>query len=144
MSSNRTTVTLVGNVVADPQELQARQGETFAGFRLAVTPRQWSAQDGWRDGDTSYYGVVAFGSLGRHAVASLRRGQSVLVHGELRVREWSAAEGRPRGRDVEIRAEALGPNLRFAPVPPPPARPAEQPGEAAGSQPAYVLVEPAG
>lgn len=158
MGNNRTTVTILGNVVANPQELRTRQGDPFATFRVAATSRTFSSEEGWRDDETSYYGVSAFGALARNVLATLRQGTSVIVTGDLRVREWTAQDGNTRGRDVEIRADAVGPNLRFGAVALPPRRPGEAailqpapadagPGEApddAAAAPAYVVAEAGG
>jgi len=81
-------------------------------FRLASTDRRRDAQGNWQDGTTSWYRVNAWGELGRNALNSLRKGQRVIVAGDLSVSEWDGADGH-KGRSVEIRATALGHDLTF-------------------------------
>src|SRR5207302_10639014 len=81
-------------------------------FRLASTDRRRDAQGNWADGTTSWYRVNAWGELGRNALASLRKGQRVIVAGDITISEWDGADGH-KGRSVEIRAAALGHDLTF-------------------------------
>jgi single-strand DNA-binding protein len=49
--------------------------------------------------------------LAQNAAASVEKGQPVVVHGELRVREWKAEDGRT-GKEVDVSAHTLGHDLR--------------------------------
>ncbi|KTS05309.1 single-stranded DNA-binding protein [Microbacterium testaceum] len=105
-------ITLVGNIVGDPEERATRGGDSIAAFRLAVSERRFDRERGqWIDGHTSYYAVSAFGELGRNALASIRKGERVVVSGRLRLREWENET--KRGVSADVTADAVGHDLRW-------------------------------
>ena len=104
-------ITVVGTLGQEPEERSTSRGPVVQ-FRLASTDRRRDAQGSWQDGTTSWYRVNVWGELGRNALASLRKGQRVIVTGDLSVSEWEAADGH-KARSVEIRAAALGHDLAF-------------------------------
>jgi single-strand DNA-binding protein len=104
-------ITVIGTLGQDPEERSTSRGPVVQ-FRLASTERRRDAQGGWQDGATSWYRVNAWGELGRNALTSLRKGQRVIVAGDLTVSEWDAPDGH-KGRSAEIRAAALGHDLTF-------------------------------
>jgi single-strand DNA-binding protein len=57
--------------------------------------------------------VVVWRDQAEHAAESLTKGSRIVVLGKLQQRSWSAADGSARSV-VEVVAEELGPNLRWA------------------------------
>lgn len=108
---NDTYVTIAGNAVEDPVRRTTNSGDPFVHFRLASTPRRRTASGEYVDGDTSFVDVHAFRGLARNAAASIAKGQPLVVHGRLRVREWTSGES--RGTNVEIEAAHIGHDLRW-------------------------------
>jgi single-strand DNA-binding protein len=105
-------ITLVGNVIGDPEERATRGGDPIAAFRLAVSERRFDRERGqWIDGHTNYYAVSVFGELGRNALASLHKGERVIVAGRLRLREWETDA--KRGVSADVTADAVGHDLRW-------------------------------
>ncbi|MFJ4252694.1 single-stranded DNA-binding protein [Microbacterium sp. NPDC090003] len=106
------TVTIVGKVATDPNQAQTGGGVAVTNFRLASTHRRFdqSAQ-AWVDSGTNWYSVAAYRQLGEHAKASLRCGDSVIVTGRLRIRNWES-NGKS-GTSVDIDADAIGHDLRW-------------------------------
>jgi single-strand DNA-binding protein len=105
-------ITVIGNIASVPERRQTSRGDVIASFRLATNDRRFDeATNSWVDGVTNFYDVSAFRSLGEHALASLQRGQRIVVTGRFRLREWEA-QGK-RGVAAEIVADGLGPDLRF-------------------------------
>ena len=106
------TITLVGNVVGDLEERTTRGGDTVAAFRLAAGDRRFDRDQGrWVDVHTNFYAVSVFGELGTHALASLRKGQRIVLTGRLRLREWETDA--KRGVSADVTASALGHDLRW-------------------------------
>ena len=66
----------------------------------------------WQE-QTSFFNVVAWGSLGENAAASLTKGTRVVVTGRLEQRQYETKEGEKRSV-VEINADEIGPSLRWA------------------------------
>jgi single-strand DNA-binding protein len=108
---NDTFVTLVGNVVTDISSNTTPSGIETASFRMATTSRRYDKGiSAWVDGDTSYVRVTCWRRMARHVTESLRKGEPVVVHGTLRVRDWEDRDGQRR-TSVEIDAHSLGHDL---------------------------------
>ena len=108
-----TTTTIITGNLTDAPELRFTQGgAAVANFRVAVTPRVRDGNE-WKDGDTSFFRVIAWRSLGEHATDSLSKGDRVIVVGRLKTRSWETPEGERR-TVVEIDAEEIGTSLRWA------------------------------
>jgi len=90
---NDTLITLQGYVGGDVR-LRVAGDSQVATFRVACTPRRYSAKEGgWVDGDTQWYSVNCWRSLGEHVDRSLRRGDPVVVHGRLSASRWTSTAG---------------------------------------------------
>ena len=83
------TVTLVGNVTRDPELRYTSGGRGVASFGLAVN-RRYQSNGEWQE-QTSFFNVVAWGTLGENAAASLTR-----APGSSSPAASSSARGRPR------------------------------------------------
>jgi len=106
-----STVTLVGNLTRDPELRFTTGGRGQASFGLAVS-RRYQVNNEWQE-QTSYFNVVAWGTLGENASASLTKGTRVMVTGRLEQRSYETKEGEKRSV-VEIIADEIGPSLRWA------------------------------
>jgi single-strand DNA-binding protein len=105
-------MTVAGLVATEPKHTITNEGLEILSFRLASTQRRYDkATGGWVDGETNWFTITAFRQLAGNAAASIEKGHRVLATGRLRVREWR--DGEKLGRDVEIVADALGPDLAW-------------------------------
>lgn len=104
------TVSVVGTIATEPKLITASTGTLFCTFRLACTER-WFNRDKseWVDGNTNWFTVTAFRTLAEHGLRSFHKGQRLIVHGKLRVRNWD--NGEKSGTNVEIEAESYGHDL---------------------------------
>ena len=105
-------VILIGNLTDDPELKITSGGATVSNFRLAVTPRVRD-DDGWRDGETSFFRVNAWRDLAENVADSLSKGARTVVIGRLRSRSWETPDGEKRSV-VEVEADEVAPSLRFA------------------------------
>jgi single-strand DNA-binding protein len=105
------TVTLVGNLTRDPELRFTTGGRAVAQFGLAVN-RRYQQNGEWQD-QTSYFNVVAWGTLGENVAASITKGMRVVVSGRLEQREYQTREGDKRSA-IEVNADEVGPSLRWA------------------------------
>ena len=109
---NEIHVTLRGNVAGDPRHVRFDDGGSLTSFRLASNARRFDRESSqWVDKDTTYVSVVCRKSMALNAVASVRKGQPVVVTGRLRERSWTS-NGRS-GQTLEVEAETLGHDLSF-------------------------------
>jgi len=107
---NETTVTFVGNVATDIRATSSRDGVAMTSFRLASTTRRFERGKGWSDVDTIFVTVICWRQLADHLASSLAKGDPIIVTGRLRVRQWTADDGRS-GTAVELEAFAAGHDL---------------------------------
>lgn len=85
---NDSFITVQGYVGSNVLLRQAGDHKV-ASFRLGVTPRRLDRVTGeWHDGETQWYSVSAWRTLGENVTASLRKGDPVVVQGRLTARTW--------------------------------------------------------
>lgn len=108
-----THVTLVGNLVDNPELRLTPTGSSTTSFRLACTERVWSSAEGrYVDGRTSFYRISCWDYLAANAAAALHRGQRIIVTGKLELQEYETRDGLKRIAAV-VTADALGHDLQF-------------------------------
>ncbi|HWL78826.1 single-stranded DNA-binding protein [Microbacterium sp.] len=106
------TITVSGVVATPPELRRSSAGVPITSFRLAAGQRRYDrATNTWVDNGTNWYRVSAFRALAQNGIASLRKGDRVLVSGKLKVRDWD--NGVKSGTDVDIEADAMGHDLRW-------------------------------
>jgi single-strand DNA-binding protein len=112
MTSN---LTIVGNLTKDPELRFTPTGQATATFAVAVNRRWQNRQTNAWEETTSFFDVVAWGTLAENLADSLRRGDRVIVHGRLDQRSWENNQGEKRSK-LEITANEVAPSLRWATV----------------------------
>lgn len=111
-----TVITLIGNLVDDPELRFTPAGHAVAKFRVASTPRTFDKQaNEWRDGDSLFLTVSAWRSLAEHVAESLHRGTRVIVTGQLKQRSYEDREG-VKKTVYEVEAEDVAASLKTATV----------------------------
>jgi single-strand DNA-binding protein len=116
MMANEAYFSVAGYIATDVRGTYTRSGVPTVSMRLAWTPRRLDKSTGeWTDEPSSFASVRCFRNLARHAAASLRKGDPVIVTGTLRVREYEASDGSKR-TNVDVLATSIGPDLSRKPV----------------------------
>lgn len=110
MSTN--TITLVGNLVEDPELRFTPSGVPMARLRFAVN-RRWRDNNGEWQEDTSFVGGTVWRDQAENAAESLQKGSRVIVTGRLEQRSWETQDGEKRSV-VEVAIDEIGPSLRWA------------------------------
>ncbi len=107
-----TKLTVVGTVISSPVLTHTRKaGVPVANFRVATTSRSFSRDLGrWVDGSTLYLRVACWRRLAENVAESLRRGDPVMVTGNLSTQSYQAADGSRRW-SYEVEASSVGPDL---------------------------------
>lgn len=106
------SITVIGTIATPPKFQTVGNGLPRLSFRLASTQRRFNRDaSGWENGDTNWYSVVAFRRLAEHGDRSLSKGDRIVVSGRLKVEDWER-DGKV-GTNVEIVADAMGPDLMF-------------------------------
>ncbi|MCE1175054.1 MAG: single-stranded DNA-binding protein [Propionibacteriales bacterium] len=102
-------VWITGNVGTEVESRTVRDEFVYASFRLASTPRSWRAGE-WSDGETTWLGVTCSKTLAKNVLASVKKGDPVVVVGRLRTSRWEDAEKGAQSR-LTIEAIAVGHDL---------------------------------
>jgi single-strand DNA-binding protein len=112
--AGETNITIIGNLVDDPELRFTPSGAAVASFRVASTPRTYDKQSGdWKDGETLFLTCSAWRQLGENVAESLQRGARVIVQGRLKQRSYETREGEKR-TVFEVDVDEVGPSLRNA------------------------------
>ena len=106
------TVTVIGNLVEDPELRFTGSGLAMARIRCAVN-RRWRDQQGEWQEETSFLGGTLWREAAENAAESLQKGMRVIITGRLEQRSWETQDGDKRSV-VEISIDELGPSLRWA------------------------------
>jgi single-strand DNA-binding protein len=114
MAGDDTQLTIVGNLVDDPQLRYTATGNAVANFRVASTPRFLDrTANEWRDGDSLFLTCNVWRQPAENVAESLQRGMRVIVSGRLRQRSYETKEGEKR-TVYEVEVDDVGPSLRNA------------------------------
>ncbi len=106
------SVTLIGNLVDDPELRFTPSGVAMANIRFAVNRRYQDRNNEWQE-ETSFFGGTLWREAAENAAESLTKGIRVIVTGQLQQRSWETQEG-DRRSVVEVRIDEIGPSLRWA------------------------------
>jgi single-strand DNA-binding protein len=114
MAAGDTPITVVGNLVADPELRFTPSGQPVATFRIASTPRIMDRQTNeWKDGDSLFLSCNVWRQAAENVAESLQRGMRVIVTGRLKQRNYETKEGEKR-TVFEVEVDDVGPSLRNA------------------------------
>src|SRR6201987_5855778 len=114
MAAGDTQITIVGNLVGDPELRYTPTGQAVATFRVASTPRfRDNATGEWKDGDSLFLTCNVWRQAAENVAESLTRGVRVIVSGRLRQRSYETKEGEKR-TVYEVEVDDVGPSLRNA------------------------------
>jgi single-strand DNA-binding protein len=109
-----TQITVVGNLVSDPELRYTPTGVAVANFRVASTPRTFDRQaNEWKDGDSLFLTCNVWRQAAENVAESLQRGMRVIVMGRLHQRSYETREGEKR-TVFEIEVDDVGPSMRNA------------------------------
>lgn len=90
MAGSFNRITLVGNLVRDPEIRYIQSGAAVCKFTLAVNRRSKQQEE------TDFIDCVAWDKLAETCSTYLKKGMSVLVDGRLSIRSYETKEGEKR------------------------------------------------
>ena len=113
--ANETSITMVGNLTADPDLRYLPNGTAMVKFTIASTPRTLDRQSGeWKDGEPLFMNCTAWREIAEHIGESLGKGTRVIVSGRLRLSRWEDKESGEKRSAYGLDVDEIGPSLRFA------------------------------
>ncbi|HEV7950444.1 MAG TPA: single-stranded DNA-binding protein [Glaciihabitans sp.] len=105
-------ITLVGFIATDPRKVHTAEGLVLTSFRFGTPRRKYDkATQGFIDGPTSFYTVTAFRQLAVNLAETVVKGQHLVVHGKIAIREWTKDD--KKGLTADVDAVAIGLDLSF-------------------------------
>ncbi len=114
MAAGDTTITLVGNLVDDPELRFTPSGAAVAKFRVASTPRYLDkTTNEWKDGESLFLQCNIWRQAAENVAESLTKGMRVILTGRLKQRSYETKEGEKR-TVFEVEVDEVGPSLRNA------------------------------
>ena len=103
---NDIFTTVIGNAVTDVSLRTTTTGVSVASFRIASNPRRFDkATNSWIEQETNFLTITAWSQLAENVALSVHKGQSLVVSGKLKVRQWQ--DGEKNGTSVEIDAVSI-------------------------------------
>ncbi len=114
MAQGDVSVTIVGNLTADPELRFTPSGAAVANFTIASTTRLLDKQTNeWKDGDTIFMRCAVWRQYAENVAESLTKGSRVIATGRLKQRSYETKEGEKR-TVVELDVDDVGPALKNA------------------------------
>ena len=115
--ANETYLTVRGRLTSDPEMRFTPSGAGVANFTVAVNARKFDKQTNeWKDKEAKFWRCAAWNqgklTLAENVAEGLKKGDAVLVYGEVETRSYDTKEGEKRTVD-EIRVEHIGKDLVF-------------------------------
>ncbi|AOZ72396.1 hypothetical protein BK816_03045 [Boudabousia tangfeifanii] len=101
-----------GHLGSSPEMFSVKEEGRSPGvrFRLAVTESYRDAQGEWKQRETQWMTVKAWGSLAQNVFASLKKGDPVVVMGRSALESWTNSDGQERSALV-VTASSAGLDL---------------------------------
>ncbi|APF39988.1 single-stranded DNA-binding protein [Neomicrococcus aestuarii] len=107
-------ITVRGFVATDTKLKKLDSDTDTTDFRLACTERWFDREKNqWVEGQTNWFSVSAYRDLARNVVASLKKGDKVIVMGRLKIRSYTRQDS-SIGTYVGLDAVTIGHDLTWA------------------------------
>ena len=114
MAAGDTNLTMIGNLVNDPELRFTPSGAAVAKFTVASTPRYLDKNTNeWKDGDSLFLQCQIWRQAAENVAESLTKGMRVILSGRLKQRSYETKEGEKR-TVFEVEVDEVGPSLRNA------------------------------
>lgn len=104
------TLTVEGNLVADPELRFAPSGIAVANVRIAANSSKKNAAGEWENDKTLWLRITAFGELAEHVAEHFQRGQRVIATGRIHTSEWE--KDGVKQSATEMVADSIAPTFR--------------------------------
>lgn len=109
-----TLITIAGNLTGDPELKFTPSGTAVANFTVAVNERIFDkTANEYKTASTSFYRCDVWRGLAESVAGELRKGQRVIVYGEIKIREYEKQDG-SKAASTEISVKEIGAALKWA------------------------------
>jgi single-strand DNA-binding protein len=105
-------VTIIGNLVADPELRFTPSGAAVATFAIAESGRVKENGE-WKDGPATFWRCEIWSDAAENLAESLKRGMRVIAVGKTHQRNYETKAGESR-TVTEVKVSEIGPSLKWA------------------------------
>jgi len=107
-----TTLTITGNLVADPEIRIINSGKSVASFTV-VSSKSKKLPDGtWENTDTTFWSVKCWDKLAENVAYNLRKGVSVIVVGTAVQENWDDKATGDKRSKIAVTAWNVGVDMK--------------------------------
>ncbi|NND84721.1 MAG: single-stranded DNA-binding protein [Acidimicrobiia bacterium] len=106
------SITVVGNLVEDPELRYTQSGAALANVRVASSRRYQDRNQEWQE-ETAFFRGTVWREMAEQVAESLHKGDRVIITGSIEQRDWEDNQGQKRS-SLELRIQEIGPSLRWA------------------------------
>lgn len=106
-------IEIIGNLAEDPEVRSTHTGREVTTLVVLENRRRKDAEGEWQDDEPNRHRVQVWGAQGRHAAASLSRGDRVIVLGRVGTSRWTDKDTGQERTSQYVTAEHIGPSLEF-------------------------------
>ena len=108
-----TQLTIVGNLVYDPEVRYVNNGKAVVNLTIASTARVLNrSTNQWEDGEPVFMRASAWDELAENIGDSFKKGHRIIAVGVLKSRSYEK-DGQKR-ESMELQIDEIGPSVRYA------------------------------
>ena len=101
-------ITVIGNLVSDPELRFTNGGKPVANFVIAASDRKFDKETNtWSDGNTVFITCTAWNKQAENITESLQKGMAVIAQGILRQHDY-VDKNEAKQRRLELECDAVG------------------------------------
>lgn len=106
------SITVIGNLVEDPELRYTQSGVPMANIRVASSRRYQDRNQEWQE-DTAFFRGTVWREMAEQVSESLHKGDRVIIFGRIEQRDWEDNSGQKRS-SLDLSIQEIGPSLRWA------------------------------
>lgn len=119
--AGETLITIIGKVHDEPQQKFNDDGSAVTRLTVVTNPRKFNKQTNkWENATGKFWECRAWNQgqmlLADNVANTLKKGDGVVLHGEIETQVWEDGQGNKRRGD-QIRIETIGKDLRWHQAP---------------------------
>ena len=105
-------ITIVGNLVADPELKFTQNAKALATFTVVSSKSVKNADGTWENTDTTFWDIKAWGKTAENVAEALRKGVSVVVSGTAVQESWEDKNTGQKRSKITVTAWSVGADLK--------------------------------
>ncbi len=109
--SQLNQINLLGNLTRDPEIKYTNEGTAICEIGIAVG-RRWTDKEGKESESVDFFNATCWNTMAENCVASLKKGDRVLVNGHMNLRSWENKEGK-KFNIINMTADTIAASLEF-------------------------------